>query len=896
VSIKNLEVFFTPKRIAVIGASEDPDSAGYFILRNMIGKGFKGVVYPVNPSSESVQGVEAYKTISDIPHAVDLAILARPVGEIPAILEECGKKKVKGVSIICPDFELSAEDGGFFPTIQQLSLRYNFRLLGPDTFGFIRPSINLNASLFPKMPKSGSTAFISQSATLTTALLDRAIDKNFGFSYIISRGTKKVDLGLSDLIDFLGVDPKTRAIILYIEHIERGRKFMAAVRSFARSKPIVVVKAGTFDVPARAALTHSGILAGEDKVYDAVFKRAGAVRIDEILDLFYLAETLSQEKRPKGKRLAVVTNAEAPSILAVDALLRLEGELSVLSEATIKDLHDNLPAARQIQNPINLVTHASPRDYKIAVENCLRDPDVNGLLVIHVPSFGTQPEKTAEAIVAARQENPAVPLFTVWMGGGLVQSAREFLNRKAIPTFVTPEQAVRSFIYLYRYDYNLQLLQETPETILRGFSPGKDEARKVVRSALDQKRLVLRMNEVKEILEAYGIQVIATKRAGDEDEAVRCAEEIGYPVVLKIESEKIFRKREIDGLIFNLKNEGSVRKAFGKLRDLAISGGDPDAHVLVQPMITQHGHELVIGAKKDPAFGSVIVFGTGGELLEAFCDYAVGLPPLNQTLARRLMEETKIYKFLLTQDHYGDTLRLLEEMLVRFSYLLVDFPEIKEIDINPFFVTRGKAFVLDAGIILEKEVTRDVESFKGELCPPHLSICPYPFQYIQEITLDNGVPALIRPIRPEDEPLIYALFTTLSEETIVSRFNQRLTDMPHERLARYCQLDYERELAFVAVTKESPEKEQVIADVRILKMADLETAELAILVTDEWQGHGIGTVLMDYCVRIARELEIRTLWMEILRTNSKMLHLSTASGFKEAGTDDDMVRVVLELK
>jgi acetyltransferase len=521
---------------------------------------------------------------------------------------------------------------------------------------------------------------------------------------------------------------------------------------------------------------------------------------------------------------------------------------------------------------------------------------VDGLLVIHVPNFGAQPEKTAEAIVEARKVNPNVPLFTVWMGGVMVEPAREFLNQKAMPTFVTPEQAVRSFIYLYRYDYNLQLLQETPETILRDFTPEREKAKKVVNDALDQKRLVLQMNEVKKILEAYGMPVIPTRRAGSEEEAVRFSEEIGYPAVLKIESETMFRKREIDGLIFNLKNADTVRRAFRKLKDLAISRGDPEAHVLVQPMITQHGHELVIGAKKDPAFGSVIVFGTGGELLEALGDYAVGLPPLNQTLARRLMEETKLYKFLLTQDHYGDTLRLLEEMLVRFSYLLVDFPNIKEIDINPFFVTRGKGFVLDAGIILEKEVAQDPDSFKGDLCPPHLSICPYPFKYMQEVTLENGARALIRPIRPEDEPLIYTLFRTVSEETIIFRFNQRLSDMPHERLARYCQLDYERELAFVALVRESPEKERIIADVRMLKMPDLETAELAILVADEWQGHGIGTMLIDYCITIARELEVKTLWMEILRTNARMLHLAKGSGFKEACSEEDMVRVVLELE
>jgi acetyltransferase len=465
-----------------------------------------------------------------------------------------------------------------------------------------------------------------------------------------------------------------------------------------------------------------------------------------------------------------------------------------------------------------------------------------------------------------------------------------------MPTFVTPEQAVRSFIYLYRYDYNLQLLQETPENILRDFSPDREKAKGIIEDALRQNRLILNLNEVKEILQAYGIPVITTKRAENEEEAIRISEEMGYPVVLKIDSEKIFHKIEKSGVLLNLRHEGQVREAFRRLRELAVSCGDSEARVLIQPMIVQHGHELVIGAKKDPAFGSVIVFGTGGELLEALEDYSVGLPPLNQTLARRLMEETKIFRFLLTEDHYRETLRFLEEMLVRFSYLLIDFPAIREIDINPFYITEKDGFALDAGILLETEIAHDLESFKGDLCPPHLSICPYPFKYMQEIMLENGVPALIRPIRPEDEPLIYSLFKTVSEETIIFRFNQRLSDMPHERLARYCQLDYERELAFVALIRESPERERIIADVRMLKMPDLETAELAIVVADEWQGHGIGTMLIDYCIRIARELEVKTLWMEILRTNSRMLHLAKSSGFVEACTEEDMVKFVLDLE
>ena len=889
-SIKNLEAFFNPRRIAVVGASEDPKSTGYFVLRNMIGRGFKGVVYPVNRSSESVQGVEAYRTISAVPHGIDLAILATPCEELPEALEECGRKGVKGVSILCPDFEARVRDSqALLSQIAKLSVKYAFRVLGPDTLGFIRPSKSLNASLFPKMPKKGTIAFISQSSTLATALLDRAVEKNVGFSYILSLGAK-VDLGFSDLIDYLGVDPETRAIILYLGYIARGRKFMTAVRSFAKSKPIVVVKSGKFDISAQVSLTHSGFLTGEDRVYDAVFKRAGAVRVDEILDLFYIAETLAKERRPKGKRLAIVTNASAPSIIAADAMLRLEGELATLEDATVRTLREKLPYLKQVQNPLNLLTNASPADYQTAVRSCLNDRNVDGILVLHVPNFGSHPRETAEAVVSARQANPHIPLFTVWMGGDLVEAARNLLNENAIPTFVTPEQAVRSFMYLYRYDYNLQMLQETPETILRDFSPDREKAQNTIRNAWQQGKTLLSMDEAGKILESYGIPVIATFSVQNEDEALSQAERTGYPVVLKIASEKVFHKFERGGVFLNLKDAASVRDAFRRLRGLAGESGDPDAAVLIQPMITLHGFELAIGAKKDPTFGSAIIFGSGGELLEALEDYAIGLPPLNQTLARRMMEETKIYKFLRRDDRNKEILRVLEETLVRFSYLLTDFPSIREIDINPFFITQKDGFALDAGILLEKEAAPKSQG-EEDLCPPHLSICPYPFRYVRETVLENGVPSLIRPIRPEDEPLIYQLFTTLSEETIVFRFNQRLVDMPHERLARYCQLDYDRELAFVALVNESSHWDRVIADVRIMKFPDLETAELAILVADEWQGHGIGTMLIDYCVTISRELGIKTLIMEILRTNNRMLSLARGEGFKEDFADEDMVRM-----
>jgi acetyltransferase len=890
-SIRNLESFFNPKRIAVIGASEDPDSIGYLVLRNMIGTGFKGVVYPVNPSLEAVQGIQAYKSISTITEPVDLAVTTIGVDDIPATLEECGKKRVKGVAIICPDFESRVKDQQLLESqIRQLSIKYDFRVLGPDTLGFIRPGINLNMSLFPKMPKKGSIAFISQSATLAAALLDRAVSKNVGFSYIVSLGTK-LDLNFSDLIDFFGIDPGTRAIVLYLEHIHRGRQFITAVRSFTRSKPIVVIKSGAFDISARVAQTHSGFLAGDDKVYDAAIKRAGAVRIYETLDLFYIVETLAKQLRPKGKRLAIISNAGAPSVLTVDILLRLGGQLARLSEETAGLLKQELFSVSQVQNPVSLYTNAPPSDYLTAIKHCLKDPNVDGVLVLHVPYFGTAPTDTARAVAAALQEDPPVPLFTVWMGDDQVQSAREYLNAKGIPTFVTPEVAVRSFIYMYRYDYNLQLLQETPEAILKDFVPDTGRALKIFRKASDEKRSILELNEIKEILQAYGIPLITTRNTRSEEEAVHTAEDLGYPVVLKINSQKIFHKLEKGGVILNLQDRSSVQHAFRQIRKLASDIGDPEAPVLVQPMILRHSFELAFGARKDPTFGVVIVFGTGGELLEAVGDYAVGLPPLNQTLARRMMEETKIYKHMRSHKVYKEMLRFLEATLVRFSHLIVDFPFIKEIDINPFVVTGKEGLVLDAAMLINKDPMQEYEQMKEDICPLHLSVCPYPFKYVKEIALEDGKSAVIRPIRPEDEPLIYELFKSLSDDTITFRFCQRLTDMPHERLVRYCQIDYDRELAFVAAIREAPDREKIIADIRIIKMPDLETAELAILVADEWQGHGIGTMLMDYCIEIAAHSGINVIWMEILKTNSKMLRLSQTCGFKYAHDDEDMIRV-----
>lgn len=897
-SVRNLDFFFNPRRIAVIGAGEDKSSTGYFVFKNLLGKGFKGSVYPVNPDFESVQGVEAYAKITDIHRDIDLAIISlcpnNLPGVLPGVLEECGVKGVKGVVLMCFDFKTHVENAHALQAkISQISAKYGFRVLGPDSLGFIKPGNNLNASLFPKIPPKGTIALIAQSTTLSTAMLDWAVSKNIGFSYFISVGTK-IDIKFSDLIDFLGVDPETRAIILYIESIKNGRKFMTAVRSFSSGKPIMVIKSGKFEASQVVSFTHSGFMAGEDKVYDAAFKRAGAIRVDETLDLFYLAESLSKQRRPKGNRLAIVANSGAPSVIAVDTLMRLDGELANLGHTTIEALHTRFPIFKFMSNPVDLLTEASSEDFEIAIKTCLKDKEVDGVLVIYTPTYATNPVEIAEAVVAAASAYPYKPVFTTWMGEDQVMEAREFLGNKGIPTFVSTEQAVKSFMYMYRYDYNLRLLLETPEVILKDFEPDEYKAEEVIRKAAEDKRLILNFHEAEEIFRHYGLPVISTHKAAGEEEAGAISDVIGYPVVLKIDSRKIIHKLEQGGVLLNLMDRASVKKAFGQLNQLATFLKDRNARIIIQPMVLKQGYELVIGAKKDPTFGSVIVFGTGGELLEAMEDYSIGLPPLNQALARRMMEETKIFRYLQKNKKYENTLKYLEEILVRFSHLIIHFPQIKEIDINPFFITEKEGFVLDASILLEADVLDGFVPVRGAFCPPHLSICPYPDQYIDIFKMKDGPAVIIRPIRPEDEPLIDELLRTSSENTLMMRFFRKLTDMPHEELTRYCHVDYDREMSFVGVIREG-DSEKIIAEVRISRLPDLENAEMAIVVGDQWQGQGVGKALCLHGIKIAKETGITKMYMEILLMNARMLYMAGKTGFKKVSSDEDSAKVVLEL-
>jgi acetyltransferase len=894
-SLKNLNILFNPQRIAVIGASEDERSIGYHIFRNLIGKGFKGIVHPVNPTMRGVQGVEAYRTITDIPHPIDLALLAEGPENLQTILKECGQKGVKGVTILAPDYTWRVKQPSVIDEqIKKLSAFYGCRVLGPNSLGFLRPAINLNASLYPEIPQKGNIAFISEGGIFATTFLEHAISKKVGFSYFISLGSK-LDINIADTIDFLGGDGETRAIFLFLQTINNGRRFMAAVRNFARSKPVVVVKPGKSDLYTLLPISEADPLIAEDLVHEAVFKRAGCLRVNSIVDLLSMVETIAKQNRPKGKRLMIIANCLAPAEMAMDVLKGMGGVLAIPSSKTLDTISAGLAIRRELQNPLYLLADAQAADYQVAIETCLQDEAIDGIMVNCIPFPGIDVQKIARTIVAAAKRYPAVPLFSTWFGEETAFDHLEIFNNEGIPAYYNPEQAVKSFMYMYRYDYNLKLLQETPEIIIKDFSPKLETAKNIIGGCLEEGRATLHADEAGNIIKSFGIPTIDTIRVGDAEEAVHASRSIGYPVVLKIDSEKGAERKGETKVLVHLKDDDEVRRAFARLRDLACSRNDPDTLIIVQSMVIQRGYELMIGAKKSMSFGSIISFGLGGKNFFAEGDFAIGLPPLNQTLARRMMEETKIYLYLQKLDSLQGGLRSLEEILVRFSQLVIDLPQLGSIEINPLIMTDDECVVRDVTMRIDKSLPKEYRWTQGDLCPLHLSIPPYPFKYEKDAVLKDGTMIHIRPIRGEDEPALRRFFETLSKESVFFRFGQQRINMPHDHLARFCQVDYDRDLAFLAVVGEA--EETIIGDVRLNRFADLESAELSFIVADLWQGKGIGSILMDFCIGVAKEIGLKTLLMEIMKINTRMIHFGYKYNFERLPgiKEDDMEELQLDI-
>ena len=885
-----MKKLFNPNTVAVIGATEREGSVGRTVLENLLRYPDR-IIFPVNPNRKEVIGLECFPSVLDIPVTVDLAVIVTPANTVPAMVEECGKAGIEGVIIISAGFREAGEDGrGLEDEIRKIRHRYGMRIVGPNCLGVIRPHISLNASFLKVNPKPGKIAFISQSGALGSAILDWAMESNVGFSMFASLGSM-IDVDFGDIIDFVGDDPNTRSIMLYIEGIGNARKFMSAARGFARSKPIIVIKPGKFAESARAAVSHTGAMAGDYHVYDAAFKRAGVIRIEEIADLFNAAEVLESKYLPKGPKLAIVTNAGGVGVIATDALMESHGELSKLSDQSIKELDAHMPAHWSRGNPVDVLGDADIDRYVNAINVCLNDDEVHGILVIYTPQGAAKPDELAKRIVDIARMTYK-PIITVWMGGKRAKEGRAVFLKNNIPTYETPEHAVKTYLYMYQYGKNLQLLYETPAELSVDQAPPKHHLKALIRRTVQEGRTLLNEDESKKLLKDYGIPVSRSYITANIDDALASARETGYPVVLKIVSPDITHKTDVGGVVTGISSDDQLRDEYDRLirrvkerRPEAVISG-----VSVQKMFERIDYELILGAKKDREFGTVILFGMGGVGVEIFRDFSVALPPLNQTLARRLMEETEVFRMI--QGYRGRPpadIRQLEHIIVAFSNLIVDFPEIAEMDINPLAISGQAISALDARTVIDKDALESPSPYQ------HLVITPYPARYVMPWKLMDGLEVLLRPIRPEDEPMESEMLSTLSEQALVGRFFQSVRKISHEMLTRYCNIDYDREMAIVAELKEAGRK-RLIGIGRIIIDTDFRKGEFAVLVHDDFQRKGLGYKLVDMLIGIAHEKGLQKVYGIVLTDNKRMLRICRELGFTVRDMPDGLSRVELVLK
>lgn len=889
-SIENLNKIFHPQRVAVIGASDTPTSVGYTVLRNLVGSGFPGVVYPVNAKREAVQGIHAYKDVQSLPHAPDLAVICTPGRTVPGLIRDLGEVGTRGVVVISAGFREIGEEGRKLEAqiLQEQAKFPGMRIVGPNCLGIIVPGLSLNASFAAETPPKGHIGFISQSGALCTSVLDWAIDQGIGFSYFVSVGNM-LDVTIADLIDYFGSQTETQSIILYIESITEAREFMSAARAFARSKPIVAYKAGRFAESAAAAASHTGAMAGVDAVYEAAFQRAGIERIFQIEDMFDCAELLARQQPPKGDRLAIVTNAGGPGVMTTDALIARDGHLASLSDETIQKLNEFLPPFWSHNNPVDVLGDAPPERYAKALDIVLNDPDVDAVLVILTPQAMTDSTGTARAVGEMARKHRK-PVLAAWMGGHTVAEGMQVLNDFGIPSYTTPEKAVRAFMHLVSYARNLTLLHETPRDIPVSFSFDRQRLRGVFESLLTEGAEVLTESVSKAFLEAYGIPVSKPFLARTADQAVEIAKRVGFPVVMKIHSPQITHKTDVGGVKLNLATESAVREAFEQMTQRAAERR-PDAQIIgctIQKMVSYpNSFELIIGTKRDPVFGSVILVGMGGVAAEVFQDRALALPPLNETLARRALESLKSWPLLRGyRGRPGVNIDKLIEVLMRFSYLVADYPEIQELDVNPLLVTPEEVIALDARVIVDRNAL-----VYGVRPYAHLAIRPYPEEFVAERQLKDGTPVILRPIKPEDEPMWHELLASCSTQSLWFRFSYLFKQTTHEMASRYCFIDYDREIGIVAEVEEDGQR-RLIGVGRLVADANHEVAEYAVIVVDRWHGRGLGGLLTDYCLEVAKRWGIKKVVAETSKDNARMLATFRNRGFEfNEKADQDVVLV-----
>ncbi len=861
-----LAPFFDPKAVAVIGATETPRSVGRTLMRNLIRGGFQGQLFPINPKYKAVFDLPCFPSALTIDHKIDLAVIITPAKTVPSIIEECGKKGIRGAIIISAGFKELGEKGLALETeVLETAKKYSVRLVGPNCLGIMNPLTDFNATFAASMALKGHVAFVSQSGAMCTAVLDWSLQQEIGFSAFVSIGSM-ADINWGDLIDYLGRDPNTRSILMYMESIGNAKDFLSAAKEVALSKPLIVIKAGRTEAAAKAAASHTGSLAGSDDVFDAAMKRVGVLRVDEIAELFDMAEVLAKQPIPQGPKLTILTNAGGPAVLATDAVSAHGAEIATLESQTIDRLNQILPPAWSHGNPVDILGDASAETYAQAVKILSEDKNTDGILAVLAPQDMTDPTETAKKLVPYGQL-PGKPFLASWMGGEVVQKGRELLSRAQIPNFDYPDSASKTFAVMWRQSRALQGLYETPKSreSVEAASDRETVAEAIIQSALKEKRTILTEEESKRILEAYAIPTVATVVATSFDQAAKAADQIGYPVVLKLHSKTITHKSDVGGVLLNLQSSQEVAKGFETIRQ-AVQENDFDG-VTVQKMVLHKGTEVILGSSIDPQFGPVILFGSGGKFVEIYKDRVLGLPPLNATLARKMMQETKVYDVLRgVRGDKGIDFEALEQVMVAFSELISHHLHISECDINPLLASEKQLIALDARIVLSDQPVQ---------APV---IRPYPSEYIFETDLPNGDRVTIRPIRPEDEPLVIRFHEELSEETVKARYFQELTfeeRTSHYRMIRICHSDYDREILLIAV-----KDGEIVAAGRLKKIAPRQIADFKLVVVDKMQKKGLGKIMLERCIEVALQEKIETIETQILSRNFAMEKLLKKAGFQ----------------
>ena len=887
-----LTSLFEPKTVAVIGASERENSVGQVLFQNIVNSGYKGKLYPINPRHETILGVPAYKSIEEIGARIDLAIIATKPKTVPDIVEQCGRSGIKIVIIITAGFAESGHSGvALERKTLEIARSYGVRVLGPNCIGVIRPELGLNATFARVSADVGNLALVSQSGAMCSAVLDWAKSNRLGFSSVISLGsTADVDFG--EILDYLVYDNRTHYILLYIEGIRNSRRFMSALRSAARIKPILLLKAGRHAAGSAAIRAHSGMISGADSVFDAAFRRAGVVRVKNVGQLFYASKALASKFRPQGKRLAIVTNGGGPGAMAADRAGDLGLSLAELAPATMKALDAVLPTTWSHGNPIDIVGDATPERYRDAILAVAQDEGIDGILVMLSPQAMTDPLGVAQAVIKL-SEQANKPILACWMGEEQVLEGRTALEDAGIPAFRMPETAIELYYHISSYYRNQTLLLQTPHATYQRTPQETEGARMLIEAVLQEHRKVLSEMESKAVLRAFRIPVAQTMVARSLTEALLLAEQIGFPVVMKVDSPDLVRKSEAGGVRLNVPNASSVRNAYHDIIE-TVQRRQPQARingVSIEPYLARpNGRELMIGVTRDPVFGPVITFGSGGTDVEIFSDRAVALPPLNRYLAQDLIRSTRAALQLGEFRNLPPiNMDALEEVLLNISEMVCELPWLRELDLNPLIVDENGAIAADARIVI------DYASSKGDRYS-HMAIHPYPGYLIQEWDQPDGSTVTLRPIRPEDAEMEQEFVKGLSDESKYYRFMDTLRELTQSMLVRFTQIDYDREMAFVATQVENGKVVQ-IGVARYVTNPDGETVEFALAVADSWQRRGVGRKLMSTLIDCARQRGYRAMVGDILSMNAKMFRLVGSLGFTIHPHPDDpsVKRVVLPL-